>query len=128
MLKQLKNWAHQLKRDSVALYFAARDPRTPLWLKLFAAVVAAYALSPVDLIPDFIPVLGLLDDLVLVPLGLWLALRALPAVVLTDARAQAQALLARPHGPRWMVALIVLLWVLGVLLLGWVLWVALKSA
>jgi uncharacterized membrane protein YkvA (DUF1232 family) len=95
-LIKAKAWAHKLKRDIVAVYFAARDTRTPLLIRSLALVVAAYALSPIDLIPDFIPVLGYLDDLFIVPLGLWLVIRLLPPQVLTAARAQAAALLARP--------------------------------
>ena len=69
-LASLKSWARSLKRDVMALWIAARDPRTPWYAKAVAAVVAAYALSPIDLIPDFIPVLGYLDDLIIVPLGI----------------------------------------------------------
>ncbi len=79
MIARLKAWALALKREVTLLWLAARDPRTPLVAKLLAACVAAYALSPIDLIPDFIPVLGLLDDLLLVPAGIWLALRLMPA-------------------------------------------------
>lgn len=74
----LRDWASKLKREVVLLWVAARDPRVPLAAKLVAAAVAAYALSPIDLIPDFIPVLGLLDDLLIVPAGVWLALRLIP--------------------------------------------------
>jgi uncharacterized membrane protein YkvA (DUF1232 family) len=88
-LERLKSWARALKRDVVALWLAARDPRTPLAAKLVAGAVAAYALSPIDLIPDFIPVLGLLDDLLLVPAGIWLAVRLIPADLLADHRAVA---------------------------------------
>ena len=90
-LKRLKAWARALKRDVVALWLAARDPRTPLAAKLLAGVVAAYALSPIDLIPDFIPVLGYLDDLLLVPAGIWLAVRLIPAGLLEEFRAAALA-------------------------------------
>ena len=90
-LERLKRWAQALKRDVVALWLAARDPRTPLTAKLVAAAVAAYALSPIDLIPDFIPILGLLDDLVLVPAGIWLAVRLIPADLLVKLRAAAHS-------------------------------------
>ena len=90
-VERLKTWARRLKRDVVALWLAARDPRTPLAAKLLAGVVAAYALSPIDLIPDFIPVLGYLDDLLLVPAGIWLAVRLIPAELLDEFRATAQA-------------------------------------
>jgi uncharacterized membrane protein YkvA (DUF1232 family) len=81
--------AQQLKRETYALYLAYRDPRTPWYARLWAAVVVAYAFSPIDLIPDPIPILGYLDDLVLVPLGIALALRMIPDQVLIDARARA---------------------------------------
>ena len=74
MLSRIKGWARRLKRDSHAVYLAARDPRVPWHVKLLALAVAGYALSPIDLIPDFIPVVGYLDDLVIVPLGVWLVL------------------------------------------------------
>lgn len=97
MWPQLTAWARRLKADVVTVYLAARDPRCPWGVRLLALLVAAYALSPIDLIPDFIPVLGYVDDLLLVPLGLWLVLRLLPPVVLADARAHAAALLAKPR-------------------------------
>jgi uncharacterized membrane protein YkvA (DUF1232 family) len=78
MIERLKQWAKALKRDVTLLWLAARDPRTPLAAKLVAGFVAAYAFSPIDLIPDFIPVFGLLDDLLLVPAGIWLAMRLIP--------------------------------------------------
>ena len=90
-MERLKAWARALKRDVVALWLAARDPRTPLAAKLLAGAVAAYALSPIDLIPDFIPVLGYLDDLLLVPAGIWLAVRLIPAGLLEELRAAAVA-------------------------------------
>ncbi|MBL8056706.1 MAG: DUF1232 domain-containing protein, partial [Anaerolineales bacterium] len=77
-LERLRAHARALKAEAYALYLAARDPRTPWYARALAAGVAAYAFSPLDLIPDFIPVLGYLDDLVLVPLGIWLALRLIP--------------------------------------------------
>ena len=93
----------------VAVYHAARDPRTPWAARLLALLVAAYALSPIDLIPDFIPVLGYLDELLLLPLGLLLVIRLLPADVLADARRLAERTLARPRS--WLAAAaIVLLW------------------
>ena len=90
MIARLKQWARVLKREITLLWLAARDPRTPLAAKLLAACVAAYALSPIDLIPDFIPVLGLLDDLVLVPAGIWLALRLIPADLRRELRIAAE--------------------------------------
>jgi uncharacterized membrane protein YkvA (DUF1232 family) len=96
LLARLKERARSLKRDTYALYLAARDPRTPWYAKVVAGAVVAYALSPFDLIPDFIPVLGYLDDLIIVPAGIALVLRLVPAEVLADCRAQAQAHLDRP--------------------------------
>ena len=95
-LDQPRDRARILKRDTLALYLAARDPRTPWYAKLVAAAVVAYALSPLDLIPDFIPVLGYLDDLIIVPLGIAVVLRLVPAEVLADCRARAEV---RTHGP-----------------------------
>jgi uncharacterized membrane protein YkvA (DUF1232 family) len=86
---KLREWAESLRTDVTALWFAARDPRVPPLAKLVAAITAAYALSPIDLIPDFIPVLGLLDDLLIVPLGIWLALRLVPAELMAEHRRRA---------------------------------------
>jgi uncharacterized membrane protein YkvA (DUF1232 family) len=88
-IDSLKQWAGRLKLEVFALYLCYRDPRVPWYARLFAGAVVAYAFSPIDLIPDFIPVLGLLDDLLLVPLGVWLALRMIPAEVIADSRARA---------------------------------------
>ena len=117
----LRERARALKRETLTLYFAVRDPRTPLVAKLVAGLVVAYALSPIDLIPDFIPVLGYLDDLILVPLGIMLALRLIPAEVIVAARAQAEATLERPTNRRAAVV-IVAIWIGCALLLGW--WLA----
>jgi uncharacterized membrane protein YkvA (DUF1232 family) len=91
----LKSRARALKQDTFALYFVARDPRTPWYARAIAGSVVAYALSPFDLIPDFIPVIGYLDDLVVVPLGIVLALKLVPPDVLRDCRARADAASAR---------------------------------
>ncbi len=91
MLGRLRSWARRLKTETHALYLACRDPRTPLLARVIAAGVVAYALSPIDLIPDPVPVLGYLDDLMIVPAGIWLATRLIPAEVLADARARAAA-------------------------------------
>ena len=82
----LKRWAALLKGELLTVFYAARDPEAPWLARLVAIAVAAYALSPIDLIPDFIPVLGLLDDLILVPLGFWLVLRLMPPAVIATAR------------------------------------------
>lgn len=120
-LARAKAWARRIQRDVVAVYHAARDPRTPWAARLLALLVAAYALSPIDLIPDFIPVLGYLDDLVLVPLGLLLVIRLLPADVLADARRQAALTLARPRSRAAAVA-IVALWLAAVAASLWWWW------
>jgi uncharacterized membrane protein YkvA (DUF1232 family) len=116
-LTALRRWARALKQQALIVWFAARDPRTPWPVRLLALAVAAYALSPIDLIPDFIPVLGLLDDLVLVPLGVWLVLRWMPADVVRDAREQASITAARPIS-RAMAAVIVGVWLLAAVLAG----------
>ncbi len=91
MLATLKQRARALKKEVFAIYIAARDPRTPWYAKGIALLTVAYALSPIDLIPDFVPILGYLDDLVIVPAGIALALRMIPAEVMAEARAQAAA-------------------------------------
>jgi uncharacterized membrane protein YkvA (DUF1232 family) len=108
---QLQRWARTLKRDTLALYFAARDPRVPWYAKTVAAAVAAYALSPIDLIPDFIPVIGYLDDLILVPLGIALAIRLIPPVVLEEHRASAAARIANRPVSRIGALVIIVIWV-----------------
>jgi len=94
LLHPLQQWARSLKRDTLALYLAARDPRVPWYAKAVAACVAAYAFSPIDLIPDFIPVLGYLDDLILVPLGIALAIRLIPPALFEEHREHAAARIA----------------------------------
>lgn len=89
-LAELKRRARHLKAETFALYLAARDPRTPWYAKLLVAGIVAYAFSPIDLIPDFIPVLGYLDDLILIPLGIALAIKLVPHSVLAECRARAQ--------------------------------------
>jgi uncharacterized membrane protein YkvA (DUF1232 family) len=115
----LKEWARRVERDVVAVYFAARDPATPLPVRVLAIAVAAYALSPLDLIPDFIPVVGYLDDVLIVPLGLLLVIRLLPPPVLAAARRRAEVALERPRSAAAAVAVAVI-WVVGagVLLYG----------
>lgn len=113
MLDRLRRWARALKADLLALWFSRKHPDTPLSAKILAALVVAYAFSPIDLIPDFIPVLGYLDDLILVPLGIYLCLRLIPAHVLASARQQAVAWMEQhPSRPRnyLAAALIVLIW------------------
>ncbi|MBY5797045.1 YkvA family protein [Rhizobium leguminosarum] len=96
LISKAKNWAKSLKRDVVALWLAARDPRVPWHAKAVAGAVAAYALSPIDLIPDFIPILGYLDDLLIVPLGIMLAIRLVPVEVMNELRREATRRTERP--------------------------------
>ena len=110
VFEHMRQWARTLRRDVLALYLAARDPRVPWYAKAVAACVAVYALSPIDLIPDVIPILGYLDDLVIVPLGIWLAIRLIPPFVLEELR---QAAIARyQQRPKsWVgAAIILVLW------------------
>lgn len=113
ILDTARQWARRVKRDVATLWFARSHPDTPWHAKALAALAVGYALSPIDLIPDVIPVLGLLDDIVLLPALIWLAVRLLPAHVLSQSRASAEAWLAAAAGqPRsWRAAaVIVVLW------------------
>jgi len=118
MLEAAKRWARALKSEVVALHLATRDPRTPRLAKFVALAVVVYALSPIDLIPDFIPVLGLLDDLVLVPLGILWAIRLVPPPLMAECRAAA-ATQGRLPGSRLGAAGVVTLWVLGAAAVAW---------
>src|ERR1700719_1959833 len=109
MLRNLKIWARTLIRDVHAIYLAARDPRVPWYARVLAIAVAGYALSPLDLIPDFIPVIGYLDDLIIVPLGIALVLKLIPAQVMLDCRQRA-ATGERPPLSRAGAALIIVAW------------------
>jgi uncharacterized membrane protein YkvA (DUF1232 family) len=109
-LERLRGWAKSIKRDVYALYFAARDRRTPWYAKALAVIVAAYALSPIDLIPDFIPVIGYLDDIILVPLGILLVVRMIPPDVMADHRQTAAAIDGRLTSPGAAIV-IVILWI-----------------
>jgi uncharacterized membrane protein YkvA (DUF1232 family) len=98
MLDRLKEWAYRLRREVHALYLAARDPRVPWYAKALAGLVAAYALSPIDPIPDFIPVLGYLDEMIVIPLGIRTVIWMIPEEVMADLRRQAEErLLTRPR-------------------------------
>lgn len=124
LLATLRRHARQLKADTLALYLAARHPETPWYAKLLVAAIVAYALSPIDLIPDFIPVLGYVDDLLLLPLAIALAIRLVPTAVLAECREQARQRLAggKPVS-RLAGAVVVLIW-LG--MAGW-LWAVLAG-
>ncbi|TCD16427.1 YkvA family protein [Oricola cellulosilytica] len=114
----LKDWARSLKREIHALYLAGRDPRVPYAAKTVAALVAAYALSPIDLIPDFIPLLGYLDDIVIVPLGIWLAIRMIPPHLLDEHRRSAASAEGRPVS-RTAAVVIIGVWLLALSSIGW---------
>ena len=125
-MSRLREWARELKQQTLVVYFAARDPRTPWLARLLALGVAAYALSPIDLIPDFIPILGYLDDLVIVPLGLMLVLRLIPAEVLASSQAKANDAAVKPTNPV-MVVVIAAIWVITIGVLGLWMWQALRA-
>src|SRR3954468_849720 len=111
MLARIKSWASGLKRDAYAIYLASSDPRVPWHAKALAILVAGYALSPIDLIPDFIPIVGYLDDLILVPLGIWLAVRLIPPAIMAEHRATAEMAQRRPTS-KMAAAAIVSIWIL----------------
>ena len=125
MLEKLKLAAKRLKREVMTLYFVARDPRTPWYARGLAFVVVGYALSPFDLIPDAIPFLGLLDDLILVPAGIWLVLKLVPKNILEEARVQASKAESRPVS--YVAAgFMIVIWVLALLLSAKILFDLLK--
>jgi uncharacterized membrane protein YkvA (DUF1232 family) len=113
----LKRWARTLLRDVHAVYLAAYDPRVPWYAKILAATVAGYALSPIDLIPDFIPLLGYADDLIIVPLGIWLAVSLIPPEVMAEYRIKAD----QAKTPRSTIAAIaiVAIWIVALIALSW---------
>ena len=115
--QRLRSWAHLVLRDGLALYIAARDPRTPWFAKLLALLVAAYALSPIDLIPDAIPVLGFLDELILLPIAIALIARLIPTQIMAESRAAAQAMVEKPHSKAG-AAMIIAIWALWLLMVA----------
>src|SRR5262245_7958702 len=121
MLERAKQWAWAIKRDVLALWIAARDSRVPWYAKALAMAVAAYALSPIDLIPDFIPVFGYLDDLVIVPLGILAAVALIPGALMAEFRQQATALAAKPRSTTAAVVIVVI-WIAAMILAGWWFW------
>ena len=113
-----RGWARRLRQETIALYYVSRDPRTPGFARLVAVCVVAYALSPIDLVPDFVPVIGYLDDLILIPAGIWLALKLTPDPVLMDARERARQDAAKPVSMK-AAAVIVVIWVAFSALAAW---------
>ncbi len=121
MLGRIKQWARAITRDVHALHLAARDPRTPWYAKAVALAIAAYALSPIDLIPDFVPVLGYLDDVILLPLGILLAIKLIPPELMAEFRAEADQRAERPVS-RIGAAAIVAFWLAVFALFLWAFW------
>jgi len=118
MIRQARQWARVVKRDVHALYLASRDPRVPWYAKALGCCVAGYALSPIDLIPDFVPVLGYLDDVVILPLGVLAVVRLIPPRVMAEHRAQAAAMQERPVS-RTAALVIATLWAACMVPAGW---------
>lgn len=111
MIGSLRQRARYLKSWTYALYLAYRDPRVPLYARLFALCVVAYAFSPIDLIPDFIPILGYLDDLILIPIGISIAIRMIPPEVLAECRERAEGMMKEGKPTNWVAAgVIVVIW------------------
>ncbi|MFJ3464131.1 YkvA family protein [Achromobacter spanius] len=124
--EKLETWAKRIKRDGVTLWFAGKDPRTPWYAKALGVLVVAYALSPIDLIPDFIPVLGYVDDVLLLPVLIWLTIKLLPPDVISDCRIRAEEWMREKNAkPRSVLGaiLIVAVWV-GVGAAAWLWWSA----
>ena len=117
----LKDWARALKNDVLALYIAGRDPRVPWYVKAAAVAIAAYALSPIDLIPDFIPVLGYLDEVILLPIAIALVVRMIPDPLMAEFREEAQRRSERPTS-RAAAAVIIVLWIAAIALTLWAFW------
>lgn len=125
-MTKLRKWANAIRRDVHALYLAARDPRVPWYAKFAAGCVAAYALSPIDLIPDFIPVLGYLDDLVIVPLGILLVVALIPPTIMAEHRAAAAAAQDKPRSMGGAIAIIAI-WTALCILFSWLAYRSLGS-
>jgi uncharacterized membrane protein YkvA (DUF1232 family) len=122
-LEKLRRRARQLKRETWALWFAYRDPRLPWYARLWTAFVVIHTFSPIDLIPDFIPVLGYLDDLIITPLGIALALKMIPPEVMEEAHRRADNFMAEEKPHNWLYALpVIAIWLLILLALGLLLW------
>ena len=110
-MERIKAWAKNLKRQIFILYFAYRDERVPWYVKLFTACIVAYAFSPIDLIPDFIPILGYLDDVIILPLGIMFALKMIPKDVISDCEVKANEMMKNGKPENWIVgSLIIFIW------------------
>jgi uncharacterized membrane protein YkvA (DUF1232 family) len=116
MFERIKTWAKQLKRKVFILYFAYKDTRTPWYAKVFAICVVAYAFSPIDLIPDFIPILGYLDDVILIPLGVAFVFKMLPKSVIQECTVKAEERMKNGKPKNWFVgSIIILVWIMAFL-------------
>lgn len=112
MIQKIKIWAQKIKEDIYTLFLASRDPRIPFPAKVIMVITVAYAFSPIDLIPDFIPVIGYLDDLLLLPIGIWLSIKLIPKAVVKEYRQQAKTKLIQKKPNYTAAFIIVLLWIL----------------
>ncbi len=121
MWRRIKDWARAIRRDVHALWLAGRDPRVPWYAKAFALLIAAYALSPIDLIPDFVPILGYLDEVILLPPAILLAVKLVPPDLMAEHRAAAARAEGRPVS-RAGAAMVVALWLLAAVALVWWFW------
>ena len=119
MLAKWREKVQQLKRETYALYLAYQHPDTPLLAKIWTVIVVAYALSPIDLIPDFIPVLGYLDDLILIPLGVAIAIKLIPPDVMRECRERAAQVEAESNLGKSAAIVIAIIWIVGILFIGW---------
>jgi uncharacterized membrane protein YkvA (DUF1232 family) len=122
LFETIKARAHRLKRDIVALYLAAKHPRTPWYARALVLCIVAYALSPIDLIPDFVPLLGLVDDLLLLPLGIYIAINLTPTAVITDCRQRAAAMDYKLSKSWIAAAVIISIWMAAVAAVGFYVW------
>lgn len=113
ILETWKNWSKKLKLQTYTLYYAYKDPMTPWYAKMWGAVVVAYAFSPIDLIPDFVPIVGYLDDLILIPLGIALAVKLIPKEILIKCRQQAQERIDSKRPVNWIAGgIIIAIWIM----------------
>lgn len=127
ILQQLKTWARSLKKDVITLYLVLKHPKTPILAKVVAAIVVGYALSPIDLIPDFIPIFGYLDDLILLPLGIMLAVSLIPPQILQTCRHEAETIMLSnlPHS-RIAAGIIIILWLSLIIISGGLIYKTMK--
>lgn len=119
---RMKKWAASLKSNTYALYLASRDPRVPILAKIIIGLVVAYALSPIDLIPDFIPVIGYIDDLILLPIGIWIAIRLIPHDVWKECQILAEKRVSEMPGSRRAAVIIIIIWLLAMLAFTFWVW------